>query len=192
MRKKAFDPQAALHHATMAFWSKGYEATSLAELQAAMGIRRQSLYDTYRNKHSLFLESLRYYHQHVIVRNFAPLFDAASPTQAIRDYFARRLADMDNPEVIDGCLITNTVAELGVWDAAIRGQTLETLEYMEKAFYTAVKRAQRLHEIDAGKDAQLIAILLLNNAQGLFVMGKSGMGRDKLERLTAQFLTILD
>jgi hypothetical protein len=55
-----------------------------------------------------------------------------------------------------------------------------------------VKRAQRLHEIDAGKDAQLIAILLLNNAQGLFVMGKSGMGRDKLERLTAQFLTILD
>jgi TetR/AcrR family transcriptional repressor of nem operon len=189
MRKKAFDPQAALHHATMAFWSKGYEATSLAELQAAMGIR---LYDTYRNKHSLFLESLRYYHQHVIVRNFAPLFDAASPTQAIRDYFARRLADMDNPEVIDGCLITNTVAELGVWDAAIRGQTLETLEYMEKAFYTAVKRAQRLHEIDAGKDAQLIAILLLNNAQGLFVMGKSGMGRDKLERLTAQFLTILD
>ncbi len=40
------------------FWQQGYKATSLPDLRAAMSIARQSLYDTFGDKHALFLEAL--------------------------------------------------------------------------------------------------------------------------------------
>jgi hypothetical protein len=53
-------------------------------------------------------------------------------------------------------------------------------------------RAQDLGEVDSSKNAELIAMQLLNNAQGLFVLSKSGTSRKKLNTLVEQFLTILD
>ena len=176
----------------MTFWQQGYEASSIPMLEKSMGIKRQSLYDTFGNKRSLFLSSLRHYHDHVIVRNFARLFTARSPKKAIKDYFYQRVKDIDDPNIINGCLITNSVAELGLLDKEIKKQTKKTLDYMENAFYEAVKRGQDLGEIDPSKNAKLISTQLLNNAQGLFVMSKAGMTRKKLKSLTTHFLAILD
>jgi TetR/AcrR family transcriptional regulator, transcriptional repressor for nem operon len=41
------------------FWKNGYEATSLADLTQAMGIGRQSLYNIFGDKHSLFVEAVK-------------------------------------------------------------------------------------------------------------------------------------
>ena len=176
----------------MTFWANGYEATSIPVLEKKMGIKRQSLYDTFGNKHRLFLSSLKHYHEKVIVVNFAKLFTAQSPKKAIKDYFYQRVKDIDDPSVIDGCLVTNSLAELGLLDEKVKKQTKATLDYMEHAFYTAIKRAQEIGEIKQSKDANVLAIQLLNDAQGLFVMSKSGMSSKKLKVLTDQFLKILD
>jgi len=57
-RPKAFDRAQALQAAMQVFWVKGYEATSLEDLLAAMEIGRQSLYDTFGDKRRLYLEAL--------------------------------------------------------------------------------------------------------------------------------------
>lgn len=192
MRTKAFDVDQVLDKAVQVFWLKGYEATSIPTLEVEMGVKRQSLYDTFGNKHSLFLSALQRYHVHVIVKNFATLLTAESPRKAIKDYFYQRVKDIDDPNVIDGCFVTNSLTELGLSDEEVKQQTKKTLEYMENVFFKAVTRAQSLDEIDASKNAKLIATQLLNNAQGLFVMSKSGMSQKKLKLLVDQFLTILD
>lgn len=43
------------------FWSHGYNGTSLQDLVGTMGINRASLYDTFNDKYSLFLDSLYIY-----------------------------------------------------------------------------------------------------------------------------------
>lgn len=192
MRTKTFDIDEVLDKAIMVFWSKGYEASSIPVLEKSMGIKRQSLYDTFGDKHRLFLSSLKRYHDQIIVKNFSTLFTATSPKQAIKDYFYQRVEDINDPNVIDGCLVTNSLTELGLSDKEVKNQTKHTLDYMEHAFYEAIKRAQELGEIDSKKDATLMATQLLNNAQGLFVMSKSGMAYEKLKILTNQFLKILD
>jgi TetR/AcrR family transcriptional repressor of nem operon len=70
MRTKAFDMDQVLDKAVRIFWLKGYEPTTITALEVQMGIKRQSLYNTFDNKHSLFLSSLKYYHDHIIVENF--------------------------------------------------------------------------------------------------------------------------
>ena len=60
-RTKCFNRDEALEKAMQAFWAKGYEATSVQDLVDCMGINRGSLYDTFGDKHQLFLEALDQY-----------------------------------------------------------------------------------------------------------------------------------
>lgn len=192
MKTKYFNINDALHSAVNVFWSSGYEGSSMQLLQDEMGIRRQSLYDTFGNKHNLFISSLDYYHENVIIPNFSLILRENSPTKGIKNYFNQRVKDLNNPDVIPGCLITNTLSELGVSDDSIIKRTRRTHDYMEKVFYQALVNAQELGEIGHDKEPKLIALQLLNSAQGLFVLSKSGISQKKIKLLVNSFLEILD
>ena len=59
--KKQFDTDEALAKAMNAFWARGYEATSVQDLVACMGINRGSLYATFGDNRQLFIQALRRY-----------------------------------------------------------------------------------------------------------------------------------
>lgn len=192
MRGKEFDPEEVLSRAVNVFWSKGYEATSIRDLQEEMGIQRQSLYDTFGSKHELFLTALRFYHENVIVSNLCHLFSTPSPKKSIQKIFYQRVKDAEDPTVISGCLVTNTLTELGLWDAEVKKQAKKTLDYMESAFLNALQRAQDLGEISSSKDAKSLAVLLVNNLQGIFVMSKAGVSPAKIKSFSKQLLSLLE
>jgi TetR/AcrR family transcriptional repressor of nem operon len=60
-RPKEFDKDEALQKAMNVFWCRGFEATSMQDVVDAMGIKRQSLYDTFGGKHQLYLAALDRY-----------------------------------------------------------------------------------------------------------------------------------
>ena len=60
-RKKEFDVDTVLDNAMQAFWSRGYEATSLNDLLDCMQIQRASLYNTFGDSALSFIETLRRY-----------------------------------------------------------------------------------------------------------------------------------
>src|SRR5581483_9686973 len=62
-RPKMFDRTERLDKAMELFWSRGYEATSIHDLLVHLVINRQSLYDTFGDKHTLFLETLKRYEE---------------------------------------------------------------------------------------------------------------------------------
>ncbi len=77
-RPLAFDPQKTLHRATMLFWRKGYEATSMQDLVDTLEINRYSIYNTLGDKQALFELCLEYYEGRV----FAHLLEALQPLEA--------------------------------------------------------------------------------------------------------------
>ena len=60
-RPRSFDRDAALDQAVRLFWSKGYEATSISDLTAALGIGVRSLYAAFGDKKALFDEVVEAY-----------------------------------------------------------------------------------------------------------------------------------
>jgi AcrR family transcriptional regulator len=62
-RPRAFDEGQALDRAIDVFWRLGYEGASLAELTAAMGINKPSLYAVFGSKEELFVRALERYRE---------------------------------------------------------------------------------------------------------------------------------
>ncbi|MDQ1142393.1 TetR/AcrR family transcriptional regulator [Pedobacter agri] len=62
-RTKVFNEAEVLDRAMNLFWEKGYHATSAQDLVDGLGISRSSLYDTYGDKHSLFVMALKRYRE---------------------------------------------------------------------------------------------------------------------------------
>src|SRR5205814_10101736 len=59
--KKSFLPEQVLDKAMGLFWKQGYEGTSIEDLVQCMGLERGSLYDTFGDKHALYLAALSRY-----------------------------------------------------------------------------------------------------------------------------------
>ena len=116
-------------------------------LETAMGINRQSLYDTFKSKRELYLQVLKFYHETVIKVNFSRIESASSPKQCIIDYFRMRAKEALTNSDIKGCLVTNSIAELALHDKEVAAQTNTTLRYMNSVFKNALRRAQSMKEI---------------------------------------------
>ena len=57
--QKNYDETEVLEKATRAFWTHGYEATSMGDLVKATGINRGSMYAAFPSKRDLFLQVLK-------------------------------------------------------------------------------------------------------------------------------------
>ena len=190
-RSKQFEYDQVLDCAMREFWKMGYSATSMPKLEAAMGINRQSLYDTFKNKRSLFLQVLKYYHENIIKVNFSPIAKSSSPKQAICEYFRARATEALTSSDIKGCLVTNSIAELAQHDSQVCTQTNFTLEYMRSIFRDALERAKSLNEIPHQLDIDETADFLVNNAQGMFVLSRMNSTKRSVDGVVAQIENLL-
>jgi len=82
-RPKEFESEAALKNAIEVFSEHGYEGTSTDALVQAMGIGRQSLYDTFGDKRRLYLEALQHHTAESISNQLCALNSASSPVKGL-------------------------------------------------------------------------------------------------------------
>jgi TetR/AcrR family transcriptional regulator, transcriptional repressor for nem operon len=86
-RPKSFDEEAVLARAVELFRARGYEATSLADLESHLGLGRQSLYNTFGDKQTLFHKALDHYRQTAGESMVEPLNRPEAGVEAVREFF---------------------------------------------------------------------------------------------------------
>lgn len=182
-RPRSFDREEALEKAIHTFWAKGYEATSVQDLVTSMGIKRQSMYDTFGDKHALFITALRHYCQKVIGTNLEALRDPGSPLSNLRRFFQQKVDDLLKAGDLRGCLVTNSATERALFDLETSAEVTRGMRLMESAFEASLVRAREAGEIPPDTDTGALAAYLLNAVQGLFVIGKVGPQRRRLEQI---------
>jgi len=189
-RPKSFDPEVALERAMELFWLQGYEATGLKQLLPHMGIGYQSLYDTYGNKHSLYVQALKRYSQQGIERLQEQLEAPGSPLGNIRRV-VERWEDRAARAPKRGCFVNNSVAELSQHDPVVAEVAQAHLTQVEAAYRQALERAQAAGELSAGAGPQALARFLVMAAQGLILMGQANVGREALHDMVQVILSTL-
>ena len=190
-RIKTFDPTSAIDRAMRLFWRQGYEATSIQELVDALGIGRGSLYDTFGDKHSLFLASLDRYSDMAFAMLMPPLKSEGPVRDALHEVFERVLNLATAPSHPPGCLMTNTLVELGLRDADVAQRILVNYQQLESALITMLRRGQETGEIPSRHTASVLARFLLTTMQGLRVLAKAQPDRALLEDVISVALTTL-
>ncbi|MFR1380011.1 MAG: TetR/AcrR family transcriptional regulator [Clostridium neonatale] len=189
-RSKEFDTDKALIQAMELFWSNGYEKTSIQDLLDVMGIHRKSLYDTFGDKHELYMEAVKRYQQ-IVERNIKKqLIQGSSIKEIIKNLFYMII---DNERFRKhGCLFVNMAVELSACDDEAKTRSIENYKNIETLFYELLLQGQETGEIGANKDATMLAQYFLNSWTGIRVLGKTLNDRKVFENIIEATLSILD
>ncbi len=181
-RHKEFDQEQVLEKALDLFWTKGYEQTSVQDLCGHLGIHRGSLYDTFGDKHALFLACLDRYSVMTDEDLYAILLKEGPPKKQLESFFAKVIDDsMDNAVKRRGCFITNTAMEVASFDPNVAKRVEARMLNAETSLYRFLLRAQQNGGLTGKSNLRELARFLLNTKQGLHVMAKTAIDRSVLE-----------
>ncbi|WP_158275471.1 TetR/AcrR family transcriptional regulator [Maritimibacter sp. 55A14] len=166
-----------------AFWAQGYGGTSVADLVAATGINRGSLYSGFTDKRTLFLTALRHYDRVQREEFLARLARENPPREAILAAFAAAARSPDDTP--PGCLLVNTALEVSPHDAEVRAVVNEALAGVEGFF------ADRLEALETGTGTRATVQALLGLFLGLRVLTRAGAPQSTREAVSAQVAEML-
>lgn len=188
-RKREFDEIEALKQAMELFWVQGYEKTSMEELVSSMGVHRKSIYDTFGNKHELFLKVLEYYKtttSQQLLQAIENENTVMGKIKALFDY-----AWINNEKQPKGCLIVNTGVELSPHDEAIAEIVQANFLETEKAIYQLLEQGQTTGEFSSKLDLGATTQFIHNSLIGIRVQLKTTDDKEKLKPIIDMTLSIL-
>jgi TetR/AcrR family transcriptional regulator, transcriptional repressor for nem operon len=172
-RPKEFEREEALKTAIEVFWANGYEATSTDDLRHAIGIGRQSLYDTFGGKRELYLEALRRYQTDSVATRIRTLRNTSSPLSGITDFLVA-VADETPDKRALGCMGVNAICEFGESDADVSAIGQKSDAVVVAALEQTLKEAKAKGQIRATLDERAAARFLQTTLVGLKVAAKAG------------------
>ncbi len=186
-RTTEFEYDEKLAVARELFWQKGYAATSLHDLVDAMKLNRSSIYNTYGNKHTLFIECLRSYTQLKLAEYRHASQTGSSPLQAVENTI-RNVVDTILAERRT-CLAIHTVFELAFSDAEAQAVLKAQGQATVRLFADLLTQAQAAGEIPSHKDPELTAHFIVASFSGLWhsaiVFQKLGLVDKLMQHLLA-------
>ncbi|WP_025719383.1 TetR/AcrR family transcriptional regulator [Paenibacillus sp. 1-18] len=188
-RSKEFEVNEVLDKAMKIFWEQGYEKTSMSELVEHMGIHRRSLYDTFGDKHSLFLQAMDRYINKAEAAFTGEVKRSKTATEAIQIIF--RFMVFDEEGLPSGCLMVNSAAELAARDADVDSKSIESFATTEQLFEQIILWGQRDGEFSTDLDAKGLAESLHAISVGIRVLARTSVDKEKLSRIVNTSMKLL-
>ncbi|WP_114939518.1 TetR/AcrR family transcriptional regulator [Mucilaginibacter endophyticus] len=191
-RSKDFDEAEVLSKAVCIFWHKGYNGTSMQDLVEGLGISRSSLYDTFGDKHALYIKALDSYQKSGGDQMCSIIKDETSAKEAIKKLLELTTRDLLNDEQRKGCFMVNAEIELAAHDAEVKEMICRNEQQFEKAVYLAVKKGQDSGEIHNRQDALALARFIINAVRGMQVSAKATADKAFFDDIIKTTLSVLD
>src|SRR5271169_5823948 len=141
-RPREFSETAALQAAVDCFWQRGYEATSMRDLAATMGLSAPSLYNAFGDKQALFARALERYLDCTTRDRLRGLETSLSPKEAIQRFFADIIAHSVNDRERKGCFLVNSALEVAPHQSELGAVIAEQFGEIEAFFKRSIRAAQ--------------------------------------------------
>ncbi|MDS9468826.1 TetR/AcrR family transcriptional regulator [Paracoccus sp. MBLB3053] len=156
-RPTRYEREAALAAAMRLFWSKGYHATSLKDLESALDMKPGSIYGAFVSKENLCLLTLERYFESSLARFQSHMDKASSPLVGLADHlrgFARLGQDDDARQI---CMVTKTLIDTKTTAPEISARAKDYLGQFRAAFAQGFERAKAMGELPPDADSARLA-----------------------------------
>ncbi len=142
------------------FWRKGYDGTSIEDIEVATGVKRGSLYNAFGGKDELFLLALERYDQRVEQPLLASLEeeDISSALLTLLDTQLQSIADKASPK---GCLFASSMGEASCLEGRVGTSLRQRLQASEDTVHTRLTRAQEEGQLRPEADTRALARYIL-------------------------------
>ncbi|WP_047217042.1 MULTISPECIES: TetR/AcrR family transcriptional regulator [Delftia] len=191
-RPREFDRDQALERAMLAFWRRGYEGTSMADLVQALGIASARIYAAFGSKQDLFREAVQRYEAGD--GGFADRAMAQEPR--VRDALARVLRDAVATYTDDahplGCMVVTAATNCAEENEAVAAWLAEHRRQRTQSLIDRLQRALDEGELRAGTDVQALGDFYATQLHGISVQARDGVPRERLLAAVQTALLLLD
>jgi TetR/AcrR family transcriptional regulator, transcriptional repressor for nem operon len=180
---KQFNKEKVLEVASTIFHQKGYNGTSIDEILKATGLSRSSLYDSFKDKHTLYLQSLEFY-KNAESNGYATLNEKKLNGLEKIEYLFKEVVNhlVNNPDD-NGCLMVNAAAEMSKRCEKTAQVICNNKENVQELFTAWLADAEENKVIHLTKPAKSYSPFLFNALCGLKVLSQSGATRAELNNV---------
>ncbi|QGG57228.1 TetR/AcrR family transcriptional regulator [Paenibacillus sp. FSL W8-1187] len=185
-RSKTFDVDAALDAATNVFRQYGFEGTSAQMIVDAMGIGRQSLYDTFGDKWQLYLTVVRRYAVSESSAHRAALGQGERAVDGIRAMLHRVVREAYTP-----CLGVSSIAEFGCSRPELTAVNAAAERELRAVMIESIRKAQSEGDIAEGLDPDQLVTFLIASISGIRLAARGGAQPNDLANLGEMALRIV-
>ncbi|MGG7568530.1 TetR/AcrR family transcriptional regulator [Rhodovulum sp. DZ06] len=166
-RPLTHDRDEALDRAVTLFWRKGFHATSLKDIEAALGMRPGSIYAAFGSKDGLYRAAQERYARRMGEALRAKVAEGADPLAGLAAF----LRGMGGPEQADApsraCMLVKSILEMTDEGCPARAEAEALLTAMETEIGAVFAAAQAQGLVAAEADPKLLAAMVQMELIGL-------------------------
>ncbi len=183
-RHKEFNRDKALDSALATFRKNGFGATTTDDLRLAMGIGRQSFYDTFKGKRETYLEALRKSNSDRVHGYFEVFRQSGSPLKALEGMLTSISVESPKDRALS-CLGVSSICEFGSSDAEISSINGAAASSIKSVLEKLILEAKNKKEIRSSLDPKKTAFYLLSVFSGMRVSARAGASPEELNAIAA-------
>lgn len=191
-RPREFDRDQVLERAMLAFWQRGYEGTSMADLVQAMGIASARIYAAFGSKQALFREAIQRYESGAGCFADRALAEESLVREAVSRMLRDAVTTYTEPSRPQGCMVVMAATnfaqeneEVAAWLAVHRRQRTQSI-------INRLQRAMDEGELRQDTDVQALGDFYATQLHGISVQARDGISRSRLLAAAAAAIGVLD
>lgn len=174
-RPRSFDKETAVSKFIEVFWDRGYDGTSIDDLQMSIGVKRGSFYAAFGDKESVYLLALDRYIQTVTTSRLDALVRAERPRAGLAA-FLRGVGLFLSNNRGRGCLLLTTMAQPPSATEATAKALQVAANGLLSSIHASAQAAIERGEMRASNSADAIAAFVVSVVLGLNAMARRGEG----------------
>lgn len=190
-RPRQFDRDAALRTARDVFWAHGFEATSMNDLVAALGIASARIYAAFGSKERLFKEAIELYERDEGAFSTQALSDQPTAHRAIERLLLDAVELYTRPEGPLGCMVVSAATNCSADNDGVREWLAEHRRDKTQSIIQRLQVAAEAGELNPQADVQALGDFFATVLHGLSVQARDGIERARLHKAIEPALQML-
>jgi AcrR family transcriptional regulator len=180
-RPRSFDRQEALCAALRVFRERGYEGTSMADLQDALGgLSPPSIYAAFGSKEELFKEAVELYRVPIRAAAERALAEASTTKAAIESILRSTVVTVTEPGEPRGCLLVQGAITCSPASDNVQEYLHQLRLDTHRLVTKRLKAGLSAGDLPAGTDIAAVASFYTTVLHGLAIQARDGASRASL------------